>query len=184
MSEQAGPAPQRAIRWGLIAVWLLVGLVIFGLGVVVVRSFATRTEGGTAPAFTLTTFDDEEIRLEDLRGQVVVLNFWASWCAPCIEEAPDLERAWQSYRDQGVMFIGVAYVDSAPKSLAFIAEHGITYPNGPDTGTRIADAYQIRGVPETFIITPSGQISFYAQRPLNFEELSREIERAMAQEGG
>jgi cytochrome c biogenesis protein CcmG/thiol:disulfide interchange protein DsbE len=89
----------------------------------------------------------------------VVLNFWASWCTPCKEEAPMLESVWQQYAAQGVFIIGVDYKDTEPAAKAFIDEFGITYPNGPDTRTRIAGSYGVQGVPETFVITPQQEIA-------------------------
>ena len=114
---------------------------------------------GPAPDFTLTTFDGQTISLSDYRGQVVVINFWASWCPPCRDEAPVLERLWRRYRDQGVMFIGVDYIDTEREARAYIAEFDITYPNGPDLGSRAANDYHIQGVPETFFVTKAGRIA-------------------------
>ncbi len=114
---------------------------------------------GPAPDFTLKLFDGGEVSLADLQGQVVVLNFWASWCPPCREEAPMLEAVWQRYRGQRVTVIGVDYQDTEAPALAFIEEFGITYPNGPDTRSRIAKSYGVQGVPETFVITGEGEIA-------------------------
>ena len=181
-ASQETPAESRQLRWGRIVVWGVVILILAFLALALIQSFAAQPQSGSAPDFTLTTYDGlETYRLSEMRGQVIVLNFWASWCAPCAEEADDLEAAWQAYRDQGVQFIGVAYVDSEPKALAYIDRYGITYPNGPDLRTQISDAYNIRGVPETFIINRKGEITFFAQRPLSFRELSAEIERALAE---
>ena len=101
----------------------------------------------------LTTFDGETINLTDLKGKVVVLNFWASWCKPCEQEAADLEAAWLAYKPRGdVVFLGVDYVDTEPEARGYLEKFNITYPNGPDLGTRISQAFRIRGVPETYII--------------------------------
>lgn len=152
---------------GLVGVLLIMVIIaatlVFGLALVRQRQPAPTS--GPAPDFTVTTYDGETIRLADLRGQVVVLNFWASWCVPCRIEAPELETVWREYRERGVVFLGVAYVDAEPKSLAFIDEFRLTYPNAPDTGTRVSDAYHIRGVPETFVIDRDGNIvQFYYAR--------------------
>ena len=178
MSEEATPRP--GARWITIVIWVVVGLVLLGLALALARSFAAQPRSGPAPDFTLDTYDDETMTLSGLRGQVVVINFWASWCVPCADEAPGLEKAWQTYRDQGVMFIGVDYVDSDAEGRKFIEKYGITYPNGPDLGNRISDAYAIQGVPETFIIGRQGEIVYFAMRPLSFEELSAEIEKALS----
>lgn len=177
MSETTTPRP--GARWGTLIIWVVVGLVLFGLALALASSFAAQPGSGLAPDFTLDTYDGGPITLSGLRGQVVVVNFWASWCVPCADEAPALERAWQTYRDQGVMFIGVDYVDSDAEGRKFIEKYGITYPNGPDLGNRISDAYKIKGVPETFIIDRQGEIVFFAMRPLSFEELSAQIEKAL-----
>jgi cytochrome c biogenesis protein CcmG/thiol:disulfide interchange protein DsbE len=178
MSQEITPRP--GARWGTLIIWVVVGLVLLGLAMALASSFTAQPRSGLAPDFTLETYDDGSITLSDLRGQVVVINFWASWCVPCADEAPGLERAWKAYRDQDVMFIGVDYVDSDVEGRKFIEKFGITYPNGPDLANRISDAYAIQGVPETFIVDREGQIAFFAMRPLSFEELSAEIEKALA----
>lgn len=116
--------------------------------------------GDDVPNFTLTTFEGEEISLEDLEGKVVVVNFWASWCKPCEQEAADLENSWQLYQPRGdVVFLGVDYVDTEPEAMVYLNKFAISYPNGPDLGTRISQAFRIRGVPETYIIDRNGQLT-------------------------
>lgn len=136
---------------------------------------------GLAPDFELTTFEGQKILLSDLRGQAVVINFWASWCVPCREEAPILEATWREYRDKGVVFIGVDYLDPENDARGYIKEFGITYPNGPDLGTRISQAYRIQGVPETFFIDRQGKIQDLFIGPLNQPELRRRIESLLTQ---
>lgn len=137
---------------------------------------------GQAPEFTLSTFDREEISLSDLRGQVVVINFWASWCPPCREEAPYLESTWRDYRDRGVMLLGVDYADTEKEALAYIEEFDITYPNGPDIGTRISQAYRIQGVPETFFVAKDGTLRGVKIGPLVPPELDERIEALLAED--
>jgi cytochrome c biogenesis protein CcmG/thiol:disulfide interchange protein DsbE len=114
---------------------------------------------GPAPDFTLELFDGGQLSLNELRGQVVVLNFWASWCPPCRQEAPILEAVSERYRGQGVTFVGLNYEDADSLARSFVDEFGITYPNGPDVRSRIARVYGVQGVPETFIINPEGEIA-------------------------
>jgi cytochrome c biogenesis protein CcmG/thiol:disulfide interchange protein DsbE len=134
-------------------------LVVLGLGLMQSQQ-GQIGQGEKAPDFKLETFSGETYQLSDFRGSVVVVNFWASWCDSCKPEAKDLEAAYQFYLSQGdVLFLGVDYVDSEPEALSYLEEFQITYPNGPDMGTRISQAYGVRGVPETFIIDQNGYIS-------------------------
>jgi cytochrome c biogenesis protein CcmG, thiol:disulfide interchange protein DsbE len=113
---------------------------------------------GQAPEFAFTTFDGQKIALSDLRGKGVVLNFWASWCDPCRDEAALLEATAQREKDNGIVFIGLDYLDQEPAAKAYLAEFGITYPSGPDLQSAAARKYGIKGVPETFMINPQGEI--------------------------
>jgi len=115
--------------------------------------------GEMAPDFTLTAFDGEEYHLADFKGQVVVVNFWASWCVTCKPEAEDLESAWRKYQGD-VIFLGVDYVDTEKEAKAYLEEANVTYPNGPDKRTLISQAYRVTGVPETFIIDKSGKVAY------------------------
>jgi cytochrome c biogenesis protein CcmG/thiol:disulfide interchange protein DsbE len=178
-TEQAPPRPRR---WGVILVWgLLLGLLaILGLGLIRSQQGPVGV-GAMVPDFTLTTFDGGTIDIRELRGQVVVINFWASWCKPCEQEAAELEQAYQQYKDQGVAFLGVDYVDTDREAMAYLEKFGITYPNGPDLGTRISQAFRIRGVPETYIVGPDGQLAAIKIGPYqSLEEIVRQIETARA----
>ncbi len=164
--------------------WLVAGL---RLGLMLLLGWGLRlgaaspVESGPAPDFTLTTFDGETITLSDLRGQVVIINFWASWCPPCRDEAAYLEATWRKYRDLGVVFLGVDYVDTEPNALAYIEEFGITYPSGPDIGEKIALAYRIKGVPETFYVDKQGEVRGVKIGPLFPPELDEIIEELLAE---
>lgn len=115
--------------------------------------------GQPAPDFSLTLYDGKNLRLADLRGKTVVLNFWASWCDPCREEAPALERVWKRYQERGVLFVGVDIWDSESDGRAFIKRFGLTYSNGPDPTGSIGKQYGVTGVPETFVIDKDGKVA-------------------------
>ena len=108
--------------------------------------------------FVLTTFDGDELRLSDLRGQVVMLDFWASWCSPCRQEAPVLAAAYTHYKAQGVEFVGVAIWDIEDEAKRFAVESGATYPMGVDTKGNIAIDYGLTGIPEKYFIDANGKI--------------------------
>jgi cytochrome c biogenesis protein CcmG/thiol:disulfide interchange protein DsbE len=114
-----------------------------------------------AAAFSLTTFEGAPLSLESLRGQVVMLNFWASWCIPaCYEEAPALERAWRAYKDKGVMVVGVNIQDKEEAAREFLRRFEHSFPNAPDPRGRVSVDYGVYGVPETFFIDRKGRVRF------------------------
>jgi cytochrome c biogenesis protein CcmG, thiol:disulfide interchange protein DsbE len=146
------------LPWGRMAAWggLLVLLIVLGVALLRTQQGQPRP-GHKAPAFTLTTFDGKKISLASLKGKVVLLNFWASWCVSCKDEAAFLEKAWQQYSSRSdVVFLGVAWTDIDAKAKGYISQYGITYINGPDLGTRISQAYRTTGVPETYTINRNG----------------------------
>lgn len=126
------------------------------------------TVGSTVKPFTVVTFDGKAINTADLKGKVIVLNFWASWCKPCESEAADLEEVWQAYKSSGdVVFLGVDYVDTEPEARAYLAKFNITYDNSPDLGTKVSQMFRIRGVPETYFIDTNGKLAFKQIGPFN-----------------
>lgn len=145
-------------RLGQIAAWAILFALLIMIAVQLYRTTLGPVSSGGAPNFTLTTFSGQEISLESLRGQVVIVNIWASWCNPCKEEAPDLEAFYRAYKDRGVVVLGVDYVDTETEARAYLAQFNITYPNGPDLGTRIYQAFRSSGVPETYIIDQNGKM--------------------------
>lgn len=155
----------------------LLGLFAWGLA----KAQKGPIENGPAPDFTLQGFDGRSVTLSELRGQVVIVNFWASWCDPCREEAAYLEQTWRKYKDKGVVFLGVDYVDTEKAALAYINEFDITYINGPDLKTEISDAYNIKGVPETFFITKNGEVRGMHIGPLYPPDLDEKIEELLAE---
>lgn len=172
------PTPTQSIRWGWgrILVWLLLVGLLSIVGWKLWQSGRGPVSSGPAPDFTLNTFDGQTLRLSALQGQVVVVNFWASWCLPCREEAPILERTWSAYKDKGVVFVGVAYLDDEAAARDFIAEFNLTYPNGTDLGTRISTQYRLKGIPETFFVSRAGELQSVFIGPLAESDLRQRIE--------
>ena len=150
---------RRAWRWliPLSAVQLLL-LLAYGFRLNP-RDVPSPLVGRPAAAFTLTTFDGQPVSLESFRGKVVVLNFWASWCKPaCYDEAPVLERGWRTWRDRGVVVVGVDIQDTVEAAQRFMREFSLTFPNARDLTGKLSIDYGVYGVPETFFIDRRGRI--------------------------
>ncbi len=144
------------------------------------RDIPSPLVGRPAAPFALSTFDGTPVTLDRLRGQVVVLNFWASWCYPaCYEEAPALEQAWRAYRDRGVAVLGVAIQDHADAARKFIADFRLSFPNAPDPGGKVSIDYGVWGVPETFFIDRAGRIRLKHAGALTDALLRSEVERLL-----
>ncbi|MEJ2207582.1 MAG: TlpA disulfide reductase family protein [Anaerolineae bacterium] len=166
-------------------VWAAAGAVGVVVLALLIYSIATGPggalrEGQPAPAFRLADLSGGHMDLQAQAGQVVVINFFASWCAPCRQEAADLEATWQQYQPEGVQFFGIAYKDARSMVEAFLDEFGITYPCGIDPGNRIARTYGVTGVPETFVVDGQGQLLRHFIGPVSQAELSLAIEEAQA----
>jgi cytochrome c biogenesis protein CcmG/thiol:disulfide interchange protein DsbE len=142
---------------------LLVAVVAWGIN----RNNQSQPRSGPAPDFSLPLLGQEgDFTLSEQRGQVVVINFWGSWCGPCRDEAPMLQQIYADYQAQGVIFLGIAVKDIESDSLAYIEEFGITYPNVMDMGGQAEDLYFTQGVPETFVVDKEGNIqAFFFARP-------------------
>ena len=133
--------------------------------------------GKPAPAFALERLaGGGRVDLDRLRGQVVVVNFWASWCTECIVEHPDLVAAWQRYRDAGVVFVGVNFEDEASSARAFMAERGGDWPVVEDPGSSTALAYGVYGIPETFFIGRDGTVVRRHAGPVTYDLLTEQID--------
>jgi len=117
-----------------------------------------RGEMPPAPSVALPAFDGRKVSLEDFRGHPVILNFWASWCVPCGEEAPILEAIWGEFRARGVIVVGVNTQDLETPARRFLTQHGITYLNVRDPDGHISHLFGTTGVPETFFIGRDGRI--------------------------
>ncbi len=182
MDSPDSPPPlptKKRTKWGRVIVWVsvILLLVIVGLRLIQVQQGPLQI-GKPAPTFQLPSYGNEEIDLEKLKGKVVLINFWASWCVPCEQEAADLETAWKLYQPGGeVAFVGVNWSDADKNALEYLDKFEITYPNGPDLGTRISQKYRITGVPETFILDREGNLVSFKFSPfLSVQEIQSLID--------
>ncbi|GFP32264.1 cytochrome c biogenesis protein CcmG, thiol:disulfide interchange protein DsbE [Candidatus Hakubella thermalkaliphila] len=111
-----------------------------------------------APEFALNSLGGREVSLSDFRGKVVVLNFWATWCGTCRAEMPNLERAYQAYKDKNVELVGISMDTDTQLVESFVKEVGVTYTILLDPSHRVASDYAIWALPTTYIVDEKGMI--------------------------
>lgn len=188
MSEPRIRVPRIRGRRGLAVLGVGVGVAVVAalLGFGLTRepgNVRSPLLGRPAPEFTLRTLDGEEtISLSDLRGRVVVINFWASWCLECKIEHPHLEAAWSRFRDRGVVFLGIPFQDLPAKSREYAEATGGGWPMLEDPGSRTGIAYGVFGVPETYFIGPDGRIASKHVGPVTYDLLSERITALLREE--
>ncbi|MGQ9803059.1 MAG: cytochrome c-type biogenesis CcmF C-terminal domain-containing protein [Anaerolineae bacterium] len=177
------PVPQarrRAIGNGValvagLAVLVAAGVAMWGPGHGATSQTSGRPlPGQVAPEFTLTMIDGSVFSLSGQHGKPVVLNFWASWCPPCQEEAPELQAVWEEYGER-VAFVGITYEDEEAAVRDFLTKHSIRYPVGLDLTGRIAELYGITGVPETFVLDAEGRVVRFYIGPVTAEQLRADL---------
>ena len=149
---------------------LLIFLVIVGVGVIVLLQTKDSSfnlsgkprlgKGVPAPDFTLPDLNGKMVSLADYRGKVVLLNIWATWCPPCVEEMPSMEKLYQELKDEGFEILAVSIDESGAEAvIPFVKKHRLGFPALLDTKGSIKSLYQITGVPESFIIGKEGIIA-------------------------
>lgn len=153
----------------VVVVALLGGLFAFGLlRGEPNRDIPSAIVGNQAPNFVLPLYEryqpdfGEALELSDVLGRPMVVNFWASWCAPCYEEAPVLQSYWERYQDSGVLFVGIQTQDRQQYDAgrAFLDQFGLTFPNGMDDASAVSVNWGLFGVPETYFINRDGTVEF------------------------
>lgn len=185
----------------VLAAVLVVALLTFGL---VANSSSTTIDDGLArgepvpaPDFELDVLDpgnlppklrdpvgaataDGRLSLDELRGTPVVLNFWASWCFPCREEAPALEQGWERDGKKGVVYLGLDMQDSSGDALEFIEEFSLSYPTVREPSNQVARSFGATGIPETFFITAQGEVVMHVRGAVSPEQLQDGVAAALS----
>ncbi len=175
----------------LVAQGAAVGLVVLLFGLLVWKlvhnegggaaAAVARGESPLAPGFELERLDRPgELSLSSLRGKVVVLNFWGSWCFACRGEAPILEAGWQRWRDDRVVFVGVDFWDFRADARRFMRRYGQTFPMVYDGPGNLLSAYGVTGAPETFFVDRKGRIVAHVVGSIEKDELNANVRRALA----
>jgi cytochrome c biogenesis protein CcmG/thiol:disulfide interchange protein DsbE len=160
----------------MLAVAGLLALLYYGLTTERIQTGVAPRANSEAPDFSLQTFDGKTIRLADLRGKAVVLNFWASWCIPCKDEQPTLEALSQRFGPAGVTFVGVNIQDTRPDALDFMAQYHVSYPMVVDPAGKVYIDYGVVGVPETYVVDRNGRIQRKIVGPIDASQLAATLE--------
>lgn len=184
-TQEAAPshnAPQRYGRLAFIGAFAGSAAVVGLLLVAVLHPAQTNGVvplGRSAPSFTLPLLHGGRVSLAAYHGRPLLINFWASWCIPCKQEAPVLERGWQRYGPRGVAFLGIDEQDTRTDALQFEQQYGITYPSAYDaSGYQFID-YGVSGFPETFFVTRDGSLLDKYVGPLDDATLDRLVSAVM-----
>lgn len=132
-----------------------------------------------APNFTLGLMGGKKFSLNDYKGKPILINFFASWCLPCREEMPVLEKIVHEYQPKGVIFLGIAVDDTEKKMKEFIARYGVTFPVGLDKTAEIQKAFGLYGIPTTYFIDKKGIINYFHSGTVTEELLQHELNKLL-----
>lgn len=132
-----------------------------------------------APSFALALLDGKSFQFHDYKGKPVLINFFASWCLPCREEMPVLEKIVREYQSKGVVFLGIAVDDTEDKMKEFIKRYDVTFPVGLDKTAEIQKAFGLYGIPTTYFIDKRGVISYFHSGVVTEELLQHELDKLL-----
>lgn len=134
-----------------------------------------------APDFNLKAEDGKWYKLSDMRGKVVVINFWATWCPPCRYEMPALENLWQKVKDKNIVILGVNVGEDADTIFEFTGTYPVSFPLPMDIDGKVIEQYPIRGLPTTYVINPAGMVTHRAVGSRQWDEdwLIAELEKLL-----
>lgn len=187
-SEQPGarsagrPGPSRA-RLVVAATLPLLLLALWGAMLATSGQLTTGVQvGDSAPSFALADLEGRPLRLDDLRGRPVIVNFWASWCRECVEEFPMLERALDAHRGEGLVVVGIVYQDNSEAARDFMTRMGAGWPAAMDPGDETARRFGIYAPPETFFIDPDGMVAGHQIGLLTVADLDRQLALILGKE--
>ncbi len=171
-------------------------LALAGLGLLVLAGCQTQAQGAAsnggsaptsvaprvgylAPDFTLSTLEGDSVTLSQLKGSIVVINFWATWCPSCREEMPRLEAVYKEFKGRGLVVLGVDIKEDKGTVARFIQEVGLTFPIPMDSDGAISDRYQVHGLPTSFFVDREGSIRFLSVGAMSETTIRSRVEKMM-----
>lgn len=139
------------------------------------RGAPTVAVGRPAPKFSLAALDRDVIQLDDFAGQAIMLNFWATWCGPCRNEMPAMQRVYERYRDDGFVILAVNFLETEGQVKRFIEDVGATFPVAYDITGGVSDMYLVRGFPTSVFIDKTGVVRSLFSSELSEEAIEQEV---------
>lgn len=141
---------------------LVIVILLAGVGLVIFQNIASSKElvreGKKAPDFTLETLDGSELRLEDLKGKGVLINFWATTCTYCLSEMPAIEKQYQKYKDQGIEVVGINIRENFATVSGYVRRLNVSFPILMDKSGEVTNLYQIGPLPHSIFLSPDGTV--------------------------
>ncbi|MBI2889939.1 MAG: TlpA family protein disulfide reductase [Nitrospirae bacterium] len=176
---------KRTVGLALLGAIAIAFIVIFGHGLTQdPRAIPSPLVGYPAPRFSLPKIGGGTLRIEDYAGKGVVVNFWASWCLPCRDEARVLEMVSRGYAEKNVVVVGINMQDEDASAQKFITEEEITFPNGRDAEGKTAIDFGVYGVPETFFIDSAGRVAHKVVGPVHADSIIEGLKKIAPGEAG
>ncbi|GAX91836.1 thiol-disulfide oxidoreductase ResA [Effusibacillus lacus] len=163
-------------------------LLLAAIGIIAALLNFTKTDnssvaaGQAAPPFTLSDLNGNKLSLADLKGKVVLLNFWGSWCDPCRQEMPAIQAAYEQYKDKGFVVVGVNIGESKVTAKGFADRYGVTFPVVLDKDREVTlERYKVGPIPSSFFIDKQGNIQYRYEGPMTEGFLTNKIQTLLAQ---
>jgi len=166
----------------ILIILLLIALSAFSSAQQAGKGLTKLSEISPAPDFLLTDLDGNQHRLSDYRGQVLIINFWATWCPPCRDEMPSMQRAWEQLEKEDILMLGINVGEDEDVIFQFTANYPVEFPLLMDRDSKTIDQWPVNGLPTTFVVDPKGEIVYRAIGGREWDDLKLlDLVRALKQ---